>query len=308
MTSSADTDQHPDVAEISALTEGQLRPDLATEVRDHLTDCELCAEVRESLDEIRSLLGSLPGPARMPADIAGRIDAALAAEALLDSTAPPAVSRETESQTGRGSSASSPGAPVSRETAPPVRETASPSRPHGHPKAATGPGRPGARRRWRTAVFGAACAVAVAALVGVAVQAFNPAGSDRTSTAQDADVKADSGSSTTDLSARVDRLLAASPKAEKAPSGGVTAESNRNRTMRGSAVTVPTCVRAGIGRTDAPLAAERMPYRGADAYLVVLSHVTDAQRVDVFVVDSSCTTKTPQGPGEVLLRDVYKRG
>ncbi|NUP39526.1 MAG: hypothetical protein HOY76_21565, partial [Streptomyces sp.] len=77
MTSSTDTDEHPEVTEISALAEGLLPPDRTADVRGHLAACELCADVQASLDEIRSLLGTLPGPVQMPADIAGRIDAAL---------------------------------------------------------------------------------------------------------------------------------------------------------------------------------------------------------------------------------------
>ena len=87
-TDKADTAQHPDVSEISDLTEGLLSPSRSATVRRHLDGCTLCADVRSSLEEIRGLLGTLPGPPRMPAEIAGRIDAALAAEALLDATAP----------------------------------------------------------------------------------------------------------------------------------------------------------------------------------------------------------------------------
>lgn len=87
-TGTTGTIRHPDVSEISDLTEGLLSPSRTAEIRSHLDDCALCADVRASLDEIRSLLGTLPGPARMPVDIAGRIDAALAAEALLDATTP----------------------------------------------------------------------------------------------------------------------------------------------------------------------------------------------------------------------------
>lgn len=79
---------HPDVAEISDLAEGLLGPARSGEVRSHLDACALCADVRSSLDEIRGLLGTLPGPSRMPADVAGRIDAALAAEALLGTMEP----------------------------------------------------------------------------------------------------------------------------------------------------------------------------------------------------------------------------
>src|SRR5205814_365104 len=75
-------------------------PERAAELRTHLEGCALCAEVRTSLEDIRETLGRLPGPVRMPLDIAGRIDAALAAEAVLS------ASPSTES-----------GARVSRETA-----------------------------------------------------------------------------------------------------------------------------------------------------------------------------------------------
>ncbi|MDJ1131660.1 hypothetical protein [Streptomyces iconiensis] len=83
-------DEHPEVTEISALTEGILPVERQEAVRTHLSHCELCADVRTSLDEIRDTLGTLPGTVRMPEDIASRIDAALAAEALLDATVPPA--------------------------------------------------------------------------------------------------------------------------------------------------------------------------------------------------------------------------
>ena len=91
MTTTTDSAGHPDVAEISDLTEGLLSPARTSEVRRHLDGCELCADVHASLEEIRGLLGTLPGPPRMPADVAGRIDAALAAEALLDSHDPDGI-------------------------------------------------------------------------------------------------------------------------------------------------------------------------------------------------------------------------
>ncbi|CAM5736572.1 Zf-HC2 domain-containing protein OS=Streptomyces alboniger OX=132473 GN=CP975_17640 PE=4 SV=1 [Streptomyces alboniger] len=69
MTSTTETAGHPDVAEISDLTEGMLEPSRTAEVRRHLDECELCADVHASLEEIRGLLGTLPGPPRMPADV-----------------------------------------------------------------------------------------------------------------------------------------------------------------------------------------------------------------------------------------------
>jgi hypothetical protein len=87
-TTGSGTDPHPEVAEISDLIEGLLPPGRGADVREHIAGCALCTDVLGSLEEIRGLLGTLPGPQRMPADIAGRIDAALAAEALLDATLP----------------------------------------------------------------------------------------------------------------------------------------------------------------------------------------------------------------------------
>ncbi|OON79265.1 anti-sigma factor family protein [Streptomyces tsukubensis] len=84
MTSATDTAGHPEVSEISDLSEGLLPPDRTADVRGHLTGCDLCTDVYASLEEIRELLGTLPGPHSMPADVAERIDAALTAEVRLD--------------------------------------------------------------------------------------------------------------------------------------------------------------------------------------------------------------------------------
>jgi hypothetical protein len=321
VTSWTGTDQHPDVAEISALAEGVLPLGRTADVRDHLAGCDLCADVRDSLDEIRGLLGALPGPPRMPADVAGRIDAALAAEALLDSTAPASVSRETNIVSEHGPGTDTDTADVSRETAAAAaaRAPRSADRPDGQSRASTGPGRGSrVRRRWRTAVFGTACALAVSGLGGVVVQAINSAGSDssaRSAIAEKADAREDSALSASGLEAQVRRLLAASDTAESttrtapsAPENEVGAQSSPNRPMRGTETTLPACVRAGIGRADVPIADDQITYQGAAAYLVVLPHASDPTRVVVFVVDSSCTARTPQGTGDILLKDVYKRG
>jgi len=199
VTPSTGTDEHPEVAEISALAEGILPPDRSADVRGHLDDCVLCADVRASLDEIRNLLGTLPGPPRMPADIAGRIDAALAAEALLDSTprdsARLAVSRETTAELVP--------AHVSRETTAPL------DRPVGRAPAATGPGRARPRRHWRKGLLIATPVAAVLVLGGVLTSSLSPSGNSSNSNSTtkrtaDAGVKAKND----DLEASVYSLLA----------------------------------------------------------------------------------------------------
>jgi hypothetical protein len=82
-----DADGHPSVEAISEYTEELLRPDHAERVGAHLADCAPCTETHTALGEIRDLLGRSSAP-RLPADVSGRIDAALAAESLLAAELP----------------------------------------------------------------------------------------------------------------------------------------------------------------------------------------------------------------------------
>ncbi|MYU11612.1 hypothetical protein GTZ78_13100 [Streptomyces sp. SID8361] len=321
MTSSTDTDEHPEVAEISALTEGLLSPSRAVDVRTHLASCALCTDVWESLDEIRSLLGTLPGPVRMPAEIAGRIDAALAAEALLDATAPEGVadvSRETPERE-----------PVSRETAdstsstsgsdtvqPAPKTSTATDRPAGRPRGATGPGRgstgpgtrPGGARRWRKVVLGGACAAAV---IGIG-SFFIPSGSsgDHGDADQQAHASQSSAGKSTlssgTLKDRVHELLA---DRKSTASDGVTGQGNSpDVPLRADDdPEVPSCVQSGTGRKEPALAAQQDTYDGQTAYIVVLPHPSDSTRVDAFVIDASCVSASPSTPGELLVTRTYPR-
>ncbi|MFF4399854.1 anti-sigma factor family protein [Streptomyces sp. NPDC001480] len=177
MTSTTDAAGHPDVAEISDLTEGLLPPSRTEDIRRHLEECELCADVHASLEEIRGLLGTLPEPSHMPADVADRIDAALAAEAPVNH--------------------------VSRETPAPA------DRPAGRPQAATGPGRKnrGRGRRRRTVVLGA---VLTAAVLGAGTLFLQSLGTDKpSSTAQGTQTASVGTFSGSDLKSQVDGLLSA---------------------------------------------------------------------------------------------------
>ncbi|MES4902317.1 MULTISPECIES: hypothetical protein [unclassified Streptomyces] len=325
MTSSTDTDEHPEVTEISALTEGLLPPDRTAHVRGHLSACELCAEVRASLDEIRSLLGTLPGPVQMPADIAGRIDAALAAEALLDATTPDDradVSRETSTLDSSPDAAPT----VSRETSEPTRprkasgeatpiSSGAAERPAGRPRATTGPGRtksrPGSRRpqarRWPRAVLGTACAAAVIGLGSFLIQS----GSAHDDNAADAQTAKRQPSSRTEtlsaatLKARVHALLAG--QKSSTASGDVRAQDTPDMPLRAEDPPVPSCVQAGTGRSEVPLAAQEDTYAGKDVYLVVLPHRADSKLVDAFVIDSACVAQSPSTAGTRLVARTYPR-
>ncbi|CAM5459443.1 hypothetical protein STANM337S_02996 [Streptomyces tanashiensis] len=303
----ADTTQHPDVSEISDLTEGLLSPTRSAAVRRHVDGCALCADVRSSLEEIRGLLGTLPGPPRMPAEIAGRIDAALAAEALLSATSP-------ESDT-----------PVSRETSRPSAETASPrpsspaaDRPAGRPRAGTGPGRPDRPRRRRIALLSTIGAAFAAVALGTSLylsQAGNlTAGSSadtkKADTLASAPVSPFSGAPVED---RVHSLLNEN-RAPKTPQGvgpeSMSAEASADASRRNGESAVPGCVLAGTGRTDGVLGYERGEYRGTPAYLLVLTDPADSARVQAYVLDASCAerpTESGSPPADLLLSQTYPR-
>ncbi|MFE7300331.1 anti-sigma factor family protein [Streptomyces sp. NPDC057579] len=339
MTSTTGAGEHPEVSEISDLTDGLLSPSRTADLRNHLAGCALCEDVFASLEEIRGLLGTLPGPTRMPADVAERIDAALAAEALLDSTTAegkPLVSRETSPSLGSVSRETSTGpASVSRETtaAPAVvsreasvtptavsRETnvqaplhaATAAPPLGRGRGASGPGRqtPGRRssrsRRWPRVLFGTAAAAAVLGVGGLLIQSTGTSGVQATK--QDSSSSAGGGSSagltTAALGADVHKLLA-TKKAQQTPEMGT--RSSPETPLRGEADTVPSCVRQGIGRTEKPLAATRSVYEGKDAFLVVLPHPSDPKSVSAYVVTASCISTSPPAPGKVLLTHSYRR-
>ncbi|MFJ7591533.1 hypothetical protein ACIQZO_29985 [Streptomyces sp. NPDC097617] len=296
------TIRHPDVSEISDLTEGLLSPSRTAEIRRHLDDCVLCADVRASLEEIRSLLGTLPGPARMPADIAGRIDAALAAEALLDSTQP-------QAQAVPAGRPRTPHRDVSRETSP-----------GGHPTGPTGPGRRRARRR--IAVFAglagaAACALGLFLFGDFAgTPAHDTATRGEASDSAEQPSAASGGSSYTaqGLQNSVRQLIAADRGTKTLPEEGNNTLGLENTTPApgvapGDRATgaVPGCVQEATGRPDAPIAAERGSYQGTSVYLLVLPHPADSARVDAYLVDTACEQTASGAPGKVLLTHTYPR-
>ncbi|MGX1897842.1 anti-sigma factor family protein [Streptomyces anulatus] len=321
MTSTADTAQHPEVSEISDLTEGLLSPSRAAEVRQHVAECDLCSEVRDSLEEIRDLLGTMPTPEPMPEDIAARIDAALAAEVrptapVVDE--PVVVSRETttveDTTTDRATSES-----ASRSIGAPA-----PSRPAGRSSAATGPGRRPARRRRRAVVLGTAFGAAVIGMSVFFLQSIAPSG-DSSKTAADSGVSAAESSAHAyadgTLESQVQDLLGGgasqeSPGAKKVPPGADTKSSSEAVTpdtegsrspLKAPAVVVPPCVQQATGRTTPALALDEGTYQGTDAYLVVLPHPGDPSRVQAYVVAASCVDTAPESIGQLLLTRSYDR-
>ncbi|MFE5035118.1 anti-sigma factor family protein [Streptomyces sp. NPDC056683] len=306
MTSTTDMAGHPDVAEISDLTEGLLPPARTEEVRQHLDGCELCTDVHASLEEIRGLLGALPDPPQMPADVAGRIDAALAAEALLDAAAPVThVSRET-----------SPRETSPRETSPREMSPAG-DRPAGRPNASAGPGRKDRGRdrgrRRRTIVLGT---VLTAAVLGAGSFFLQSLGGDGTTTAQGKPSSSAGTFSKSTLQSQVQDLLGArtnTPRGSQKPFGiesqpsGAGSTKTPYTTRIQPSVSVPTCVRSGINQSGDVIGAKQGTYEGKDAFLVVLPDASDASRVTAFIVDATCGSKASASPGKVLLTESLSR-
>ncbi|MFC8143692.1 anti-sigma factor family protein [Streptomyces paradoxus] len=308
MTSTTDMAGHPDVAEISDLAEGLLPPDRTTDLRRHLDECELCADVYASLEEIRGLLGTLPGPPRMPADVAGRIDAALAAEALLNANGPDSEeSPQPVSATGSGAagalSGDGSGAEVSRETSAPA------DRPAGRPRSSTtGPGRKGRTRigRRRIAVLGTVFTVAALGLGSVLLSSLGD-NKPPHDTAGERQTTADTFSEGK-LQKQVTDLLSENNTkggGSRTPLGAATAPgTNQPRVFKEPVV--PGCVREGIGRDDAALATENGTYQGKKAMLVLLPDATDATRVTAYIVDATCVDQAASAAaGKVLLERTY---
>ncbi|MFF7793646.1 anti-sigma factor family protein [Streptomyces sp. NPDC007991] len=304
MTSTTDMAGHPDVAEISDLTEGLLPPARSTDVRRHLDECELCADVHASLEEIRGLLGTLPGPPRMPADVAGRIDAALAAEALLNATGPETAERQTPVSTPRSPSEDDSGAHVSRETSTPA------DRPAGRPRSSTtGPGRKSRTRngRRRIAVLGTVFTVAALGLGSVLLSSLGDGKPSHETASGPATAPADTFSEGK-LEKQVTDLLAGKQTKKggsRTPFGAETAPApNHPQVFREP--TVPGCVRDGIGRKDTALAVENGRYQGKKAMLVLLPDASDATRVTAYIVDATCVDHAAANTkGTILLQRSY---
>ncbi|MEU7720325.1 anti-sigma factor family protein [Streptomyces tibetensis] len=309
MTSTTDMAGHPDVAEISDLAEGLLPPARTTDLRGHLDQCELCADVYASLEEIRGLLGTLPGPPRMPADVAGRIDAALAAEALLHANGPESaespepVTTSVSSAPGSPSGADS-GAHVSRETSTPA------DRPAGRPRSSTtGPGRKGRTRmgRRRVAVLGTVLTVAALGLGSVLLSSLGDNKPSQESAGGRQTTAADTFSEGK-LQKQVTDLLAQNKTkggGSRTPFGAATAPGTNQPKVAKEPV-VPGCVRAGIGRDDTALATENGVYQGKKAMLVLLPDPSDATRVTAYIVDATCVDHAAStATGEVLLEHTY---
>ncbi|MFB8076043.1 anti-sigma factor family protein [Streptomyces californicus] len=332
MTSTADTTQHPEVSEISDLTEGLLSASRASEVRRHLAACDLCAETHDSLEEVRGLLGAMPTSEPMPEDIAARIDAALAAETYAPTE--PAVDASADTRGFHASAAEEP-VVVSRETATGASAATGPSslssgapasnRPAGRPSASTGPGRrPSTRRRRGAVILGTAFGAAVIGASVFFLQAVDTSGDSHPKSASNGVSAADSGGDSyadDTLEVHVQDLLGREPGQDnpgvkklppeadtKSSSEALNPDGDASRSpLQAPTVVVPPCVQQATGRTTPALALDEGVYEGKNAYLVVLPHASDSSRVQAYLVAATCVDTAPESPGQLLLTRAYDR-
>ncbi|GKQ38681.1 anti-sigma factor [Streptomyces sp. A012304] len=304
MTSTTDTTGHPDVTEISDLTEGLLPPSRSAEVRRHLDTCELCADVHASLEEIRGLLGSTPGPPRMPDDVARRIDAALAAEALLHATTTESTEDADTAEPDMVSASvaePSPDTHVSRET------PTAPARPAGRARTATtGPGRKERKRggRRRAAVLGTVFAAAALGLGSVLVTSLTGGGG---TSAEGGHTTAADTFSESKLEQQVADLLTKAQDSHSASTPGIEGKTADDGPQIFRHQEIPGCVQKGIDSSSEALATEEGTYHGKDALLVVLPDSSDTTRVTVYLMDATCVKQSSAGPAKILLKDSYTR-
>ncbi|MFJ7273431.1 hypothetical protein [Kitasatospora sp. NPDC098663] len=155
-------EDHPSVDELADLAEGLVESaDAAWTLRRHLDGCAECRGTADALDEVQALLSAVEAPP-MPADVAARLDAALAAAAVS------AAAEEAQNAPVAASRAAAP--------APATRTAAAPAAPPSRPAAPTGPGRPRPRRRRAGLLLGATAALAAIALGATLL--LHPAGQD----------------------------------------------------------------------------------------------------------------------------------
>ncbi|MFG3051153.1 anti-sigma factor family protein [Kitasatospora sp. NPDC048239] len=294
------TGPHPGVDELADLAEGLVEsPETAEALRRHLADCAECRETAEALAEVQALLGAAETPP-MPADVAERLDAALAAAAT-ETDAAEAVDKavrgpqEPSRPAHRGEGPTRPARPATAASAPPGRPAAgtAPTAPGG-----TGPGRP--RRRRARLLLGAAAALFAVGLGGAlllqpddrqpssssAARADAPAATSVPAPGTPPRPEADGGTAYREdaLAAQIQQLIAqggrpGSPAAK--PSAGPPVDGEQG--IRGhSATACPAPV------DGTPLATDRGSFAGAPAEVLVYAVPGHPDQLDVYLRTPDC--------------------
>ena len=299
-----DSSGHPDVEAISECLEDLLSPEATAELTAHLSTCPECSEVRDTLDEIRTLLGDTGTP-RLPEDIAARIDAALAAEAALELPNPP------DSPESAAVATESP-------AASPVRSPAAASAPPSKPSTARpGPTGPAGRRTGRRVATGLRRAViglvtlAVAGLIGTAILRMPSTTTKGAASSSAGPAVSEQVFSAAGFTAEIQALLLPSSASGKQPltaePGKSPAESTLPQAV--SQPTVPDCALAAVGRSgQSPLVSSIGIYSGTAVYALVFPDRKDPTHfVDAYLVNFRCTAPAGSTSPVLLQRTVPRQ-
>jgi len=285
--------EHPDIEELADLAEGLLPEQRAAGLRSHLAGCPECADSHAALAELSGLLAAQGAADRaMPAEVADRLDAALAAEAAARSVTATPISQPGPSTP-----------PTSRTGSAPPGRTDAAARP-------PGPGRPRSRRRAGRVLLATAALAGVLTLGSVLVQ---QSGHPESTGASTADAKAIAPQSAASGAAAPSRLPATAPalpeyRADRLatqarsllaprPSAALGAEVQEPGTPepdgRIAAADVPGCVTEAAGHPgQAPLAAAAGRYDGSPVTLLVYPAADRSGRLDVLLTTPTCPGAT----------------
>ncbi|MFD5432408.1 hypothetical protein ACFWJ4_09570 [Kitasatospora sp. NPDC127067] len=306
-------EDHPPIERLADLAEGLIEsPDTIGALRRHLDGCAECRETVDALAEVQSLLGDVETPP-MPADVAARLDAALAEaaaaaagsgrEAVEPAQEAPAADHRAEAPARPARAATVPVTPSSTASRP-----AAPSgdRPAGRSGSAVGPGR--ARRRRFALLLGTAAVLAALGLGGALL--LHPddgsgtvaatAGSAPAATTDGHDVRAPhtAGAGTDyrddELTTQVQQLLARSKNVPgllatgpAQSEGAPPADGGRPEPDSPSPASPsgPGCPAPASGT---PLATDRGSYHGAPVDVLVYSLPGRPGSVDVYLRSPDC--------------------
>ena len=240
--------RHVDEQTLAAFREGLLPARKAARVTAHLATCERCAEVDVQLAAVTTILARTPAPP-MPASLAARLDAALAAEIARSAAASPseaasAAGAATPAGAASPASAASPaGAPAPVPGEHPGRRSGPAARRETAGRRAA-PGR--APRRLSLRLAAAAAAVVIVAGGGYAIAHVLSAGNTGTSASSSGASATHGAASAPSASGRGPEAVPAAPGA---PAGVLPVVASGTRYRPGH---VPAQVGAVLRRQPAP--------------------------------------------------------
>ncbi|MEY9943777.1 anti-sigma factor [Kitasatospora sp. GAS1066B] len=293
---SAPPASHPTVDQLADLQEELLAATEAAELREHLSRCPDCADTLAALAELTELLAEDEPPA-MPADVARRIDAALAA-----ALAEPATARTTAG-TARTAATAAPQRPA-ESAAPPRRADRS-----------TGPGRSRQRRRGTLLAAAVACLAVlglgtVVVVSGLGDDAHQAAGSaaagaqqGKPDTAMPATPSGSPGGpafTAAGLPEQIRQLLPTSPSGHS--SLPHASSEQENPTPNAAPAKLPSCVQGAVAghRDEQPLLVTHGSFQSAPVDVYVFRVSGSSTALDVFLLTPGCADGTPAG---VLLHE-----